>query len=137
MQGSCDDVDLWLVRSEGVDYLTGAATNPGKSDNVTVLEFDCQTNSFPATFTWTTAGGQVGTNSSLHVHALGPEFGGFDIGDIDNDGIIDVVASTMGTQRTSAMLLYSINSHLQSNQDSILRTLHRLGSYCWRIEWRR
>lgn len=92
LQGSCDDNDLWLVRAEGVDYITGAATNPGKSDNVTVLEFDCQTNSFPATFTWTTAGGQVGTGSSLHVHALGPEFGGFDIGDIDNDGIIDVVA---------------------------------------------
>ena len=92
LSGSCDDNDLWLVRAEGVDYLSGAATNPGKSDNVTVLEFDCQTNSFPATFTWTTTGGQVGTGSQLHVHALGPEFGGFDIGDIDDDGIIDVVA---------------------------------------------
>ena len=90
--GSCDDNDLWLVRAEGVDYLTNAVTNPGKSDNVTVLEYDCQTRTFPATFTWTTAGGPVGTGSSLHVHALGPEFGGFDIADIDNDGIIDVVA---------------------------------------------
>ena len=90
--GSCDDNDLWLVRAEGVDYISGAATNPGKSDNVTVLEYDCQTRSFPATFTWTTAGGPVGTGSALHVHAIGPEFGGFDIADIDNDGIIDVVA---------------------------------------------
>ena len=28
ISGSCDDVDMWLVRAEGVDYLTGAATKP-------------------------------------------------------------------------------------------------------------
>ena len=92
LTGSCDDEDLWLVRSEGVDYLTGAATNPGKSDNVTVVEFDCLTDAFPATLTWSTTGGQLGTGSAFHVHALGPEFGGMDIGDIDGNGIIDVVA---------------------------------------------
>tara|TARA_B100000282_G_C31738125_1_gene494714 strand:- start:14 stop:5779 length:5766 start_codon:yes stop_codon:yes gene_type:complete len=107
---------LWLVRSEGVDYITGAATNPGKSDNVTVLEFDCQTNSFPATFTWSTAGGQVGTGSSLHVHALGPEFGGFDIGDLDEDGIIDVVAiNDANTENvTYATITQSTHTYSQS-----------------------
>ena len=116
LSGSCDDIDLWLVRSEGVDYITGAATNPGKSDNVTVLEFDCQTNSFPATFTWSTAGGQVGTGSSLHVHALGPEFGGFDIGDLDEDGIIDVVAiNDANTENvTYATITQSTHTHTVS-----------------------
>ncbi|MEE2985903.1 MAG: VCBS repeat-containing protein [Candidatus Thermoplasmatota archaeon] len=116
LSGSCDDIDLWLVRSEGVDYITGAATNPGKSDNVTVLEFDCQTNSFPATFTWSTAGGQVGTGSSLHVHALGPEFGGFDIGDLDEDGIIDVVAiNDANTENvTYATITQSTHTYSQS-----------------------
>ena len=119
LQGSCDDVDLWLVRSEGVDYLTGAATNPGKSDNVTVLEFDCQTNSFPATFTWTTAGGQVGTGSSLHVHALGPEFGGFDIGDIDNDGIIDVVAINDGNTENVRYATITQSTHTYSQTKTV------------------
>ena len=119
LQGSCDDVDLWLVRSEGVDYLTGAATNPGKSDNVTVLEFDCQTNSFPATFTWTTAGGQVGTGSSLHVHALGPEFGGFDIGDIDDDGIIDVVAINDANTENVSYATITQSTHTYSQTKTV------------------
>jgi hypothetical protein len=102
LSGSCDDIDLWLVRSEGVDYLSGAATNPGKSDNVTVVEFNCLTNTFPATVAWSTTGG-----TGLHVHALGPEFGGFDIGDIDNDGIIDVVA--MNDQNTENVTYAIIN----------------------------
>ena len=46
LSGSCDDVDMWLVRSEGVDYLTGTSTQPGNSDNITVVEFDCNSNKF-------------------------------------------------------------------------------------------
>ena len=120
--GSCDDNDLWLVRAEGVDYISGAATNPGKSDNVTVLEYDCQTRSFPATFTWTTAGGPVGTGSALHVHAIGPEFGGFDIADIDNDGIIDVVAiNDANTENvTYATINPTTHTHTVSQKQSTL-----------------
>ena len=58
ISGSCDDVDMWLVRAEGVDYLTGTSTTPGHSDNVTVIEFDCNSNKFPDSFAWATTGGQ-------------------------------------------------------------------------------
>ncbi|MEC8789444.1 MAG: VCBS repeat-containing protein, partial [Candidatus Thermoplasmatota archaeon] len=95
ISGSCDDVDMWLVRAEGVDYLTGTSTAPGHSDNVTVIEFDCNSNKFPETVTWTSGGvtgSGVGYTGSAHNHKLGAEFGGFDIGDMDEDGIIDVVA---------------------------------------------
>jgi hypothetical protein len=102
IDGNCDDIDLWLVRAEGVDYISGAATNPGKSDNVTVVEFNCLTNTFPATVAWSTTGG-----TGLHVHALGPDFGGFDIGDIDNDGKIDVVA--MNDENTENVTYAIIN----------------------------
>ena len=87
----CEDLDLWLVRSEGVDYLTGTATNPGKSDNVTVVEYDCFADTF-GQFQWTASGGQTTQGQSFHVHAIGPDFGGFDIGDMDENGVIDVVA---------------------------------------------
>ena len=93
LTGSCDDVDLWLVRSAGVDYLTGATTAPAASDNITVVEFDCTQDTFGAALTWNQNGGAIAnTQQSFHVHKLGVDFGGFDIGDINDDGIIDVVA---------------------------------------------
>ena len=93
LSGSCDDVDLWLVRAAGVDYLTGATTAPAASDNITVVEFDCTQDTFGAALTWNQNGGVIAnTQQSFHVHKLGVDFGGFDIGDISNDGIIDVVA---------------------------------------------
>ena len=93
LSGSCDDVDLWLVRAAGVDYLTGATTSPASSDNITVVEFDCTQDTFGAALTWNQNGGEIAnTQQSFHVHKLGVDFGGFDIGDISNDGIIDVVA---------------------------------------------
>ena len=84
---TCTDSDIWLQRSAGVDYLTGVTTNPGKSDNITVIEFDCLTNTFPVTYTFSTT-----QQTGSHVYALGVDFGGMDIGDIDGNGIIDVVA---------------------------------------------
>ena len=112
--GSCDDDDLWLVRSEGVDYLTGAATNPGKSDNVTVVEFNCLTNTFPAAVTWSSTG-----SAGLHVHALGPEFGGFDIGDIDNDGIIDVVAMNDANTENVTYATITQSTHTYSTSKTV------------------
>ncbi len=84
---TCTDSDIWLQRSAGVDYLTGVTTNPGKSDNITVIEFDCLTNTFPLTYTFSTT-----QQAGSHVYALGVDFGGMDIGDVDGNGIIDVVA---------------------------------------------
>ena len=53
ISGSCDDVDMWLVRSEGVDYLTGTSTNQEHSDNITVLEFDCNSTNSQIRFDYT------------------------------------------------------------------------------------
>jgi hypothetical protein len=106
--GSCDDNDLWLVRAEGVDYLTSAATNPGKSDNVTVIEFSCMnpTQGFPTSFTWNANGG-----TGFHVHALGPVFGGFDIGDMNGNGIVDVVAINDGNTENVTYATITEASH--------------------------
>jgi len=86
--GQCLDNDMWLLRSEGLDYSTGQVTNPGNDDNVSIVEFNCQTNSFPLTYTFSTTPGpgehvenlQTGTSEALSV------------GDMDGDGIIDVIA---------------------------------------------
>ena len=114
VSGNCDDNDLWLVRSQGVDYLTGAATNPGKSDNVTVIEFNCLTNTFPATVTWSSTG-----SAGLHVHALGPEFGGFDIADLDNDGIIDVVAINDANTENVTYATITQSTHTYSSSKTV------------------
>ena len=37
---------------EGVDYSTGQVTNPGNDDNMTIIEFSCLTNTYPATYTF-------------------------------------------------------------------------------------
>ena len=117
--GTCDDIDMWLVRSEGVDYITGAATNPGKSDNITVVEYDCLGNTFPATLTWSSTGGQATPNSAFHVHALGPEFGGFDIGDIDNDGLIDVVAMNDANTENVSYATLNPTTHTYANTKTV------------------
>ena len=114
VSGSCDDNDMWLVRSEGVDYISGAATNPGKSDNVTVVEFNCLTNTFPAAVTWSAAGG-----AGVHVHAVGPEFGGFDIGDLDDDGIIDVVALNDGNTENVTYATINPTTHTYASSKTV------------------
>ena len=113
----CEDLDLWLVRSEGVDYLTGTATNPGKSDNVTVVEYDCFADTF-GQFQWTASGGQTTQGQSFHVHAIGPDFGGFDIGDMDENGVIDVVAINDGNTQnvTYATINEATNTYSASTK---------------------
>ena len=114
--GSCDDIDMWLVRAEGVDYLTGAATNPGKSDNVTVVEFSCMnpTQGFPTSLTWNANGGP-----GFNVHALGPEFGGFDIGDMNDNGIIDVVAINDGNTENVTYATINEASHTYAQSKTV------------------
>jgi hypothetical protein len=87
----CYDEDIWLLRSEGVDYTTGTVTNPGNDDNVTVIEFNCQTNLFPTTYTFSTT-----PQAGSHVVNMANTFGAFDIGDIDDNGVIDTIAMTQG-----------------------------------------
>ena len=87
LPGDCDDQDLWLMRSEGVDYATGQTTNPSADDNVTIVEHNCATGLFPTSATTSINTVEVQMNN---------DFGGFDIADISGDGIIDTVTQTNG-----------------------------------------
>ena len=86
--GQCFDNDMWLLRSEGLDYSTGQVTNPGHDDNVSIVEFNCNTNSFPLTYTFSTTPGpgehvvnmQTVTSQTISV------------ADMDGDEVIDVLA---------------------------------------------
>ena len=114
---SCDDVDMWLVRAEGIDYPSNTVTVPGNSDNVTVIEFDCNSNKFPDSFTWASTGGQgtgVGYTGAAHNHQLGSPFGGFDIGDMDDDGVIDVVAINDGNTENVSYATITQSTHTYS-----------------------
>ena len=89
----CEDNDIWLLRSYGIDYTTGQLTNPGTGDNVTVVEFDCTLagGRFPIDATSQTSGSS--TNNPVEVN-LNTDYGSFAIKDIDEDGFIDTVAMT-------------------------------------------
>ena len=85
--GTCTDLDAWLLVGRGVDYSTGQYTTQGHDDNMSVMEFSCLTNTFPATATTATMNGPWQMNV---------EWGGFDIADMDGDGRIDMMAMTDG-----------------------------------------
>ena len=87
--GTCLDNDMWLLRSGGLDYATGQPTNPGHSDNVSIVEFNCQTNSFPPTYTYS----PTPTSTTEHVINMAtPRASDLSVADLDNDGIADVLA---------------------------------------------
>ena len=86
--GQCFDNDMWLLRSEGLDYSTGQVTNPGHDDNVSIVEFNCNTNSFPLTYTFSTTPGpgeHVVNMQTVTSQAIS-------VADMDGDEIIDVLA---------------------------------------------
>jgi hypothetical protein len=88
LSGTCTDDDLWLQRAEGVDYRTGQVTNPGNDDNMTIIEFSCLTNTYPATFTFSA------TSPPPNTHVINMNTGtseNFDIGDMDDDNVIDSI----------------------------------------------
>ena len=87
--GTCYDNDMWLLRSEGLDYATGQVTNPGNDDNVSIVEFNCQTNSFPLTYTFST------TPTSTTEHVINMQTATSEdlaVADMDGDGTVDVLA---------------------------------------------
>ena len=86
--GTCFDVDMWLLRSEGLDYATGQVTNPGHDDNVSIVEFNCQTNSFPLTYTFSTNPG-VGEHV-INMQTITSQ--DLAVADMDGDGVADVLA---------------------------------------------
>ena len=88
--GTCVDDDIFLLRSEGVDYATGNTVSPGNSDNVTILEWACSipTPRFPLTLP-----------ANPTIIQMNTVFGGLDIADLDDDGTTDVIAMTDGNVR--------------------------------------
>ena len=87
--GTCLDNDMWLLRSAGLDYATGQTTNPGHNDNVSIVEFNCQTNSFPPTYTYS----PTPTSTSEHVINMQTPFSNdLAVADVDGDGVADVLA---------------------------------------------
>jgi len=88
LSGSCTDDDIFLLRSEGLDYATGQVTNPGNNDNISIIEYSCLTQSYPVTYTFSTTGGQ-GT-SVVNMASLGSE--DFAIADMSGNGYIDIIA---------------------------------------------
>ena len=87
LTGACTDDDIFLLRSEGLDYSTGQVTNPGNDDNITVIEYDCQLQNYPATYSY-------GTNQA-NTHVINMGVGtteDFSIADIGGAGYVDTIA---------------------------------------------
>ena len=89
--GACTDDDIFLLRSEGVDYSTGQTTNPGNDDNVSIIEFNCLTNLYPTQY-------QYGTNQvNTHTINMATTFSqDFDIGDMSGNGVTDAIVLNDG-----------------------------------------
>ena len=88
LSGTCTDDDIWLQRGQGLDYSTGQVTNPGDDDNMTIIEFSCLTNTYPATYTFSATNPPPNSNV---INMNTPTSENFDIGDMDDDGVIDVM----------------------------------------------
>ena len=87
IQGSCTDDDIFLLRSEGLDYSTGQTTNPGNDDNITIIEFDCLTQNYPVSYSY---GTNQANTAIINMNAISTE--DFSIADIGGSGYIDTIA---------------------------------------------
>ena len=88
--GSCTDDDIFLLRGYGLDYSTGSTTNPGNTDNVTIVEYSCTgvattPGSYPADITT-----QSSTPTVIQFGVVSSN--DFDIADLGGNGYIDTIA---------------------------------------------
>ena len=88
--GSCTDDDIFLLRGYGLDYSTGSVTNPGNSDNVTIVEYSC-------TGVATTPGSYPADITTQSTNPTVIQFGvvssnDFDIVDLGGNGYIYTIA---------------------------------------------
>jgi len=84
---STTDDDIFLLRSEGLDYSTGQVTNPGNDDNISIIEYDCLSQNYPATYSFGT--NQVNTHT-FQFGSIGTS--DFAIADVAGVGYIDTMA---------------------------------------------
>ena len=88
---SCEDLDIFLQRTPGIDFTTGTTTSPGDGNNFTVIEYTCSATglgSYPGTFNFNPAGAQ---NNKIDAECDYT----FDILDADGDGMIDTIGCRM------------------------------------------
>ena len=90
--GSCTDDDIFLLRSEGLDYASGQTTNPGNGDNVTIVEYSCTgVQSTPGAYPTDI------TSSNPTVIQFGVPFSeDFAIADVAGVGYVDTIAMNDG-----------------------------------------
>jgi len=88
--GDCEDLDIWLLRTP--PYNTGVGNSAGHYDNMTVLEYDCTTGTFPNPLDQTQTGVHRFSLEVEHDYPLP----GFDMADTDGDGVIDMIAAVDG-----------------------------------------
>ena len=95
--GACEsprtDDDIWLQRSQGLDYSTGQVTNPGNNDNMSIIEFNCFTGTYPSTYTFSATSPPPNTHV-INMNTVTSE--NFDIGDMDGNGVVDVMVLNDG-----------------------------------------
>jgi hypothetical protein len=84
---STTDDDIFLLRTEGLDYSTGQVTNPGNDDNISIIEYDCISQNYPATYSFGT--NQVNTHT-FQFGSIGTS--DFAIADVAGVGYIDTMA---------------------------------------------
>lgn len=84
---STTDDDIFLLRSEGLDYSTGQVTNPGNDDNISIIEYDCISQNYPASYSY---GTNQANTAIINMAAITTE--DFSIADIGGNGYIDTIA---------------------------------------------
>ena len=88
--GDCEDLDLWLLRTP--PFNTGVGVSVGHYDNMTVLEFDCLTKTYPNPLDATAQGVHEFKLDAEHNYPLY----GMDISDTNDDGEVDMIAAVDG-----------------------------------------
>ena len=78
------------MRSEGLDYSTGQVTNPGHDDNVSIVEFNCQTDAFPLTYTFSTTPGPG--EHVINMQTVSSQV--ISVADMDGDGDLEIIFTT-------------------------------------------
>ncbi|RJU85739.1 MAG: VCBS repeat-containing protein [Candidatus Poseidoniales archaeon] len=114
--GSCTDDDIFLLRGYGLDYSTGSVTNPGNSDNVTIVEYSCTgvattPGSYPADITTQSANPTI-----IQFGLVGSA--DFDIADLGGNGYVDTIAMMDGNAENVSFMTASAQGTFGNTQNA-------------------